>query len=287
MTETELHHQRACNWHTAANPIRTLEDARAFIDCVGFSLLYPERSLPLVPTFIGAYAGSSDGLPDARHAFADPRTPQAVELMVRLLRERGAYEMNLFAGADLIVSSTLFPFFYALVGDRNPKAAPKVRVQGATVSPLATTVFDAIQQQGPLSKGRLRELVGRELSNAALERALSELWAILKITRVDYRPDEGAFWDVLYRWSPQVVKEGINTSAPEAISAILSKFLESAIAATQDEIEQFFSYLTSRSKVREAIHALLAARELSYMTVGVKTLIRLTPAPEPRRTNHG
>src|SRR5215472_6232316 len=133
MTETELHHQRACNWHTAANPVRSLEDARAFIDRVGFSLLYPERSLPLVPTFIGAYAGSSDGLPDARHAFADPRTPQAVELMVRLLRERGAYEMNLFAGADLIVSSTLFPFFYALVGDRSPKAAPKVRVQGATV----------------------------------------------------------------------------------------------------------------------------------------------------------
>jgi hypothetical protein len=287
MTETSLHDQRAHNWSTAGNSVRTLEDARAFLDRVGFCLVYPERSLPLVPTFIGAFAGSSDGLPDARHAFADPRTPQAVELMVRLLRERGAYEMNLFAGADLIISFVLFPFFYALVGDRNPKAAPKVRVQGATVSPLATTVFEAIQQKGPLSKGKLRELVGRELSNAALDRALSELWAILKITRVDYRPDEGAFWDVLYRWSPQVVKEGINISAPEAISAILSKYLESAVAATQDEIEQFFSYLTSRSKVREAMHALLAARELSYTTVGAKTLIRLTPVPEPRRNNHG
>jgi hypothetical protein len=210
-----------------------------------------------------------------------------VELMVRLLRERGAYEMNLFAGADLVTSPALFPFFYALVSDRNPKAPPKVRAHGAAVSPLATTVFEAIQQKGPLHKGQLRELVGRELSSAALDRALSELWAILKITRVDYRQDVGAFWDVLYRWSPQVVKEGINISAPEAISAILSKYLESAIAVTQDEIEQFFSNLTSRSKVREAIHALLAARELSYMTVGVKTLIRLTPAPEPRRTNHG
>ena len=287
MTETELHHQRHWNWNTAGNPVRTLEEARGFVDRVGFCLVNPERSLPLIPTLIGAYAGSGEGLPDARHAFADPRTPQAVELMVRLLRERGAYELNLFAGADLVTSPALFPFFYALVSDRNPKARPKVRAQGAPVSPLATTVFEAIQQKGPLHKGQLRELVGRELSSAALDRALSELWAILKITRVDYRQDVGAFWDVLYRWSPQVVKEGINISGPEAISAILSKYLESAIAVTQDEIEQFFSYLTSRSKVREAIHALLAARELSYMTVGVKTLIRLTPAPEPRRTNHG
>ena len=288
MTETSLHEQRAQNWSTAGNPVRTLEEARAFVERVGCCLVYPERSLPLIPTFIGAYAGSGDRLPDAKHAFADPRTPQAVDLMVRLLRERGAYEMNLFAGADLVASPAVFPYFYALVGDRNPKAAPKIGPQGATVSPLAITVFEALQQKGPLSKNQLRGLVGRELSNAALDRALSELWAILKITRVDYTHDEGAFWDVLYRWSPQVVKEGLNISVPEAISAILSKYLESAIAATQDEMEQFFSYVTSRSKVREAIHALLAARELSYMTVGAKTLIRLTPEPEPRRVRpHG
>jgi hypothetical protein len=287
MTETSLHEQRAQNWSTAGNPVRTLEDARAFVERVGFCLIYPERSLPLIPTFIGAYAGSGDRLPDAKHAFADPRTPQAVELMVRLLRERGAYEMNLFTGADMVASPALFPYLYALVGDRNPKAPPKMGPQGTTVSPLALTVFEALQQKGPLGKNQLRGLVGRELSNAALDRALSELWAILKITRVDYKQDEGAFWDVLYRWSPQVVKEGLNISAPEAISAILSKYLQSAIAATQDEIEQFFSYMTSRSKVREAIHALLAARELSYTTVGAKTLIRLTPAPEPRRIRNG
>src|SRR5215472_2904756 len=157
MTETELHHQRHRNWNTAGNPVRTLEEARDFVDRVGFCLVYPERSLPLIPTFIGAYAGSGDGLPDARHAFADPRTAPAIELMVRLLRERGAYEMSLFPGVDLISSPALFPFFYALVSDRNPKAVPKVRAQGAVVSPLAATVFDAIQEKGPLSKGKLRE----------------------------------------------------------------------------------------------------------------------------------
>lgn len=287
MTEQDLQQLRAHKWHLDGNPVRTLEQARDFIADVGFCVMFPERTLSAAPSFIGAYTGSADRLPDAKHAFADPRSREATDLMVRLLRERSAYEMNLFPGTDLIISATLFPFFYALIGDRNPKAAPKTRAQGARVSPLGINVFEAIQKTGPVSKDRLRELVSRELSNAALDRALGELWSILKITRVDYRESEGALWDVLYRWSPQVVKEGLNISEPEAISAVLSKFLETAVAATQEEIEAFFSHMTSRSKVRESINALLSARELSFVGAGAKTLIRLAPLPEPRRRMNG
>ncbi len=288
MTERELQQQRAQIWWTNGSPVRTLEDARAFVERVGFCLMYPERTLPLVPTLIGAYAGSSQGLPDQKHAFADPRARQATDLMVRLLRERAAYEASLVGGTNLIIAAALFPFFYALVSDHNPKAPPRLKTQGMEISPLAVVVFHAIQKDGAMSKGQLREAVGRELSGAALDRALGELWAILKITRVDYREDEGAFWDVLYRWAPEAVKEGINMSAPEAISALVSKYLEAVVAASQEEIEDFFLRLTSRSKVREAINALLAARELSFVVVGSKTLIRLTPVVEDqRRRNHG
>lgn len=287
MTEQELQNLRAHKWHLDGNGVRTIEEARDYIGAVGFCLMYPERTLSAVPSFMGAYAGSAERLPDARHAFADPRSREATDLMVRLLRERSAYEMNLFPGTDLIISAVLFSYFYALVGDRNPKAPPAKRAQGARVSPLAVNVFEAVQKHGPVSKDRLRQLVSRELSDAALDRVLAELWSILKITRVNYREGEGALWDVLYRWSPDVVKEGLNISEPEAISALLSKFLESAGAASQEEIEAFFSHLTSRSKVREAINALLSARELSFVGAGPKTLIRLTPVTEPRRRIHG
>ncbi|HEU5415336.1 MAG TPA: crosslink repair DNA glycosylase YcaQ family protein, partial [Candidatus Angelobacter sp.] len=151
----------------------------------------------------------------------------------------------------------------------------------------AVDVFNAIQKNGPVSKDGLRQTVSRELSDAALDRALGELWSILKIVRVNYREGEGTLWDLLYRWSPGVVKEALDISEPEAISALLSKFLESAGAATQDEIEAFFSHLTSRSKVREAINALLSARELNFVGAGPKTLIRLAPVPEPRRRING
>lgn len=287
MTEPELQQQRAVKWRLDGNAIRTLEDARSFVTDAGFCLMYPERSLPAMPTFIGAYVGSAGELPDSRHAFSDPRAQQATELMVRLLREKSAYEIRLFEGTDVVVSAELFPFFYGLVSDRNPKGPPKAGAQGAAVSPLTINVFEAIQKHGPASKEQLRQLIGREPSNAALDRALNELWSMLKITRVDYREGQGALWDVLHRWSPKKVKEGLNISVPEAISAILCRYLETAVAATQEEVEQFFSHLTSRSKVREAVNALLAARELGFVAAGPKTLLRLAPPPPERRSNHG
>ncbi len=287
MTEPELELERAHKWRVDGSAIRTIEEARSFIGDAGFCLMYPERSLPLAPTFIGAYAGSTEKLPDAKHAFADPRTGQATELMVRLLREKSAFELKLPTGVEMIVSAQLFPFFYSLLSDRNPKAPPRTLAQGAAVSPLAVNVFGAIQEHGPVNKDRIRVLVGRELSEAALDRALNELWSVLKITRVDYREGEGAFWDVLYRWSARTIKEGLNISAPEAISALLCKYLETVIAASQEEVEQFFSQVTSRAKVREAVNALLAARELSFVSVGPKTLLRLAPAQPQRRRSHG
>jgi 23S rRNA pseudouridine2605 synthase len=290
MTESELQQQRAQLWRLDGNPIRTIEDARSFIESAGFCLMYPVRALPLVPTFVGAYIGSANGLPDTKHAFADPRAQEATDLMVRLLRERSAFEVRLLPDTNLIVSAQLFPFFYALLSDRNPKAPPTTKAQGAQVSYLAAQVFAAIQAHGPATKNQLRELLGGESSDAALDRALGELWSILKIIRVSYTSSEGAAWDVLYRWATEAVKEGLGISAPEAISALLSKYLEAVVAATQEEIEQFFSYLVPRSKVREAINALLAARELSFVVVGTRTLIQMAPVVESshdRRRVHG
>src|SRR5215467_4678179 len=102
MTEQELTDQRAANWRTGGNAMQTIEDARAFIDVVGFCLMFPERSLPVVPSFIGAFAGSSAGLPDTKRAFSDPRAQQATDLLVRLLREKSAFEMSLPNDATLI-----------------------------------------------------------------------------------------------------------------------------------------------------------------------------------------
>ncbi|HXY49533.1 MAG TPA: crosslink repair DNA glycosylase YcaQ family protein [Terriglobales bacterium] len=277
MTEQELQQARLHKWHLDGQPVRTLEDARSFIESVGFCLLYPMRPPVLVPTFVGSFVGANERLPTWQHAFADPRAQEARDLMVRLLRERTAYEANLFEENNaFLVSAAVFPYFYALVGERNPKHAPKPGPR-SEYSQLAFDALEVIRREGPISKQKLGETLGGSLSGQALDRALSELWSRLRITRVDYNRDVGSFWDVLYRWSPDAVREGIGLSVGEALSALLSQYLECVVAADQAEVEAFFGIFVSRSRVREAINALLAARELSFVHVGSRSLIQIAP----------
>jgi hypothetical protein len=278
MTDQELDQLRREKWHLNGRAVHTLEDARGFIESVGFCMLYPLRQPVLAPTFIGAWAGSDERLPTWQHAFSDPRAQEATDLMVRLLRERDAYEANQFDENNaFLVAGSIFPYFYALVGERNPKQAPKPGPRSAS-SQLACDTFELIRRAGPISMQKMREDLGGSISLVALGHALGELWSRLRITRVDYKPEEGAYWDVLYRWSPDAVREGIGLSVAEALSALISKYLDCVIAADQPEVEAFFGNFVPRSRVKEAINALLAARELDFIRVGKRSLIQITPA---------
>jgi hypothetical protein len=282
MTEQDLHQLRRELWRLDGKPIRTIEEARSFIESVGFCLMYPVRPSIPVPTFIGAFVGSDDRLPTWQHAYSDPRALAATGLMVRLLRERTAYEASIFEENNpFLVAASAFPFFYALVGERNPKLPPN-RGPRSPYSPLACDAFELITRDGPISKQKLQETLGKSISLPALDKALGELLAKLRITRVDYKPDDGgSIWDVLYRWSPDAVKEGVGLSVQQALSALLSKYLDCVIAAEQSELESFFGTFVARSRIKEAVNALLAARELSFVHVSGRSMLQITPEKEP------
>jgi hypothetical protein len=199
---------------------------------------------------------------------------------VRLLRERDAYEANLFdENNNFLVAASIFSYFYALVGERNPKQPPKPGPR-SEYSQLACDAFEVIRREGPVSKQRMQEVLGGSISLAALDHALGELWSKLRITRVNYSPSEGSSWDVLYRWSPDAVREGMNLSVGEALTALISKYLDCVVAADQPEVEAFFGNFVPRSRVKEAVNALLAARELDFIRVGSRSLIQIMP-PKP------
>jgi hypothetical protein len=277
MTDAELLHARTQKWRLDGQSVRTLEDARAFLESVGFCLMYPMRPALLVPTFIGAWVGGDDKLPMRQHAYADPRAKEATELMVRALRDQAAYEAPLMDENNaFLLAASVFPYFYALVGERNPKHAPATGPR-SPYSPLACDAFEIIRRRGPISKLKLGEMLGGSVSNAGLDRALSELWAKLRITRVDYTAAEGSVWDELSRWAPDGVREGVGISVPEALSALVSKYLDCVVAVDEGEVENFLANFVPRTRVKESIHALLAAREVSFVHVGSKSLLQVTP----------
>lgn len=277
----DLDQLRKQKWHLDGTPVRTLDQAREFIESVGFCQMYPLKPPVLAPTFIGAWIGSEDHLPTWQMAFSDSRAQDATELMVRLLRDKSAFEANLFDENNaFLVAASIFPYYYALVGERNPRQTPRPTPR-SEYSQLACDAYEIIRRDGPISKQKLLQNLAGGLTVAAVDKSLGELWSKLRITRVDYRPGEGAFWDVLYRWAPDAVREGVGLSVVESLSALLSKYLDCVIAADQQELEAFFGNVVPRSRVREAINALLAARELSFVHVGNRSLIQITPAKEP------
>jgi hypothetical protein len=78
------------------------------------------------------------------------------------------------------------------------------------------------------------------------------------------------------------VQEGMGLSIGESLSALVGKYLDCMVAAEQEDVENFFSHFVSRSRVREAIHALIAARELSFVHVGSRSLLQVAQTrPEP------
>jgi hypothetical protein len=278
VTDLELQQLRSEKWRLDGRPIQTIEAARGFLEDVGMCFMYPQRAALLVPTFVGAFVGSDDRLPEWQHAFKDPRAAQATELMVRLLREKTVFEANLLEENNgFLVAASVFPYFYALMGERNPKLPPRPGAR-SPYSQLARDLYALIQSDGALSKKKLLERLGGGLSVPALDKALAELWSKLRITRVDYSESEGSVWDLLYRWAPDAVKEGVQLSVPEALSALVSKYLDCVIAVEPAELETFFGRFVARSKVKEAVNALLAARELSFVHVGGKSMLQITPA---------
>src|ERR1700743_1313906 len=111
MTDQELQLARRERWRLDGKGVRTIEDARRFIQSAGFCLMYPQRPPLLMPTFVGAFAGSDENLPVWQRAFSDPRAVEATELMVRLLRGRDAYEANFFDENNaFLLAASVFPY---------------------------------------------------------------------------------------------------------------------------------------------------------------------------------
>ncbi len=283
----DLDQLRREKWRLDGRPVRTLEEAREFIESVGFCLMYPLKAPVLAPTFIGAWVGSEERLPTWQHAYADPRAHEATDLMVRLLRERAAYEANPFdENNGFLVAGSIFPYFYALVGERNPKHAPHGRARAPNIHSWRAmdTRSSAALAPSPSRNcwrrwaGELRRRRSTSRWRSCGRDCGSRVW-----TTARWRVRPGM---LLYRWSPDAVREGISLSVAEALSALLSKYLDCVVAADQQEVEAFFGNFVPRSRVRESINALLAARELSFVHVGNRSLIQITPAKVPVEHEH-
>jgi len=244
----------------------TLEDARTWIEETGLCLFLPRRqySAGLAPSFVEAIAGERNINPDQKWISL------AEELLVRLETDGIAVRLNLLGQPgeqpDFVVAAWVLPYVYALRGDRDWRRTPQL-TGSRQVSPLAIQAYKLLEA-GDATIPQLKHALGKEVSETAVLRAITELWQQLRIIPVVSAPGQHAKWQLLRHRFQKAIAEGASTSQVTAISVLASIYLQAVIAASMEDVELFLAPLTARSKIREVLRGLLATRQVHTISLG-------------------
>ncbi len=206
-----------------------------------------------------------------RNATPDPRQIAiAEELLIRLENDGVAVRLNLLGQAgeqpDFVVAGWVLPYVYALRGDRDWRRSPQL-TGSRQVSPLAIQAYKRLEA-GDSTIAELTFALGREVTESAVLRAITELWQQLRIIPVISAPGQPAEWQLLRQRFQKAIAEGASTSQVTAISVLASIYLQAVIAASMEEVELFLAPLTARSKVREVLRGLVATRQVHTLSLG-------------------
>ena len=276
----QLAETRLRQWHQQGEALLTMENLRSWTNAAGLVLFVPRPQIVApAPSLVEAVLGGPTATPTIE------QTAEARSLLARLVAEGLAVPLNLMgagvgtihAGApgdtpDFVVSTAVFSYVFTLRGDKAWKQPPTT--SGAfKVSPLALATYDALSRRGPLSAYDLSTEVGKEVTEAAVLRALGELWTHLRVLPLAQPDGAATLWELTSARFTKQIKAGANAGQPSALSALISLYLGQAVVASEDEIESFLAPLASRSRIRDVVHALLSARQLDTVAVEGRTML--------------
>lgn len=276
---------RVSHWRHNADPILTINMLRDWLNTSGFVLFTPrptQLAAP-APSFVEATLGAPNPAPTLAEI------EQSRSLLSRLILDGGAIPLNLLGNPtgigtetpDFLVSPLAFPFIFTLRGDKAWKQPPTT--SGATkVSPLALNTYTLLTEQAKdsgLSASGLATQLGKEVTETAVLRALTELWQHLRVLPVPQPDGAPTLWELTTTRFTKQIKAGANAGQPTALSALISLYLRQALVASEEEIETFLSPVAARSRIRDVIHALLSARQLETITVEGRTVLHIAGEP--------
>ena len=266
MTSEQLVQARAERMRQNGLGTLSLEEARTWIEETGLCLFLPKKqfSSSVAPSFVEAVAGRAEGTPDSK------LISLAEDLLIRLENDGVAVRLNLLGQPgeqpDFVVASWVLPYVYALRGDRDWRRSPQL-TGSRQVSQLAVHVYKQLEN-GDLTVSQLKQALGREVSEAGVIRAITELWQQLRIIPVIASRGQAAKWQLLRTRFQRAIAEGASTSQVTAISVLASIYLQAVIAASMEDVEVFLAALTARSKIREVIRGLVATRQVHTLSLG-------------------
>jgi hypothetical protein len=273
-TTQQLAAARAARWHQNGNGLLTIESLRDWLNGFGLVLFVP-RTLQIpapAPSFAEAILATANPGPGVAEM------EQARGMLARLAAEGAALPLNLLGSVgdapDYVVSAQIFSYIFTLRGDKAWKQPPST-AGAVKVSQLGLSAYEMLAERGAMSTAQLVTELGREVTEAAVLRALSELWGQMRVIATPQADGASTTWELTTKRFTKQIKAGINAGQPKALSALISLYLGQAVAATEEEVVTFLSPLAARSRIREVLHALMAGQQLETVVLEGKTLLHV------------
>lgn len=228
---TDLGRARATRWWVRGRRVRSIERAAAFVDDVGFALLFPTPRA-VVPSLWEAVAGED----------AEPfgsgmgKNEQRVwtwkdELPRRGLAWYGAY----LGGRGSFLSPELLSALYPAAGHPSDH-------QSLELSPAAHEIAKAIADE-PLPSATLRALIG---DRSRYQRAITELQRSLLVTTAGVH-ESGSGWPAaLVALTCEQFEVGGGTD--HALAS--RRFLETVLETTPGELGRAFRWPVAQARAR-------------------------------------
>jgi hypothetical protein len=220
--------------------VGSLQRAAAFVEDVGFALLFPKRGIEL-PSLWGVVVDRSaadEGIewgPDAERMWG---------WKDELPRRRLAWYGRFLRGRPSFLSPSLLRDLY-------PREGRPDDFEGAQLDRAAARIARVLLRSGPLASAVLREAVGMEgvAGAARFSRALSQLGRALVVTNFGTE-DQGSGWpsavlELTARAFPGVADVG---DRDEASVRAARRFLETQLAARPYELGNAFGWRAAEAR---------------------------------------
>lgn len=242
----EIKRQREFNYRrTPERRLRTIEEARTFVEEVGFCHFWPIKGVEL-PNLFHAIAGRVRPVPMEHD---DPDISKCWGWKDCALEKKWWYYGKLLRRRATLVSLAELPYFYALSENFGDLRDYVQEYEDGRMTAEAKAIYEAILENGPLDTVRLRReaRMSAESAKSRFDRALVELQVGMKVIPIGVA-QAGAWnyafvYEILQRHFPDLPEQARPIGRAEARRALVQRYLDNVVSADRKMIAKVFHVL--------------------------------------------
>jgi len=238
--------QREYNYHrTPERRLCTVEEARAFVEEVGFCHFWPIKGVES-PNLFHAIAGRVRPVPMEHD---DPDISKCWGWKDHALDKKWWYYGKFLRRRATLISLAELAYFYALSENYGDLDDYLQEYADGLMTAEAKAIYEALLEHGPLDTIRLRReaRMSAQSAKSRFDRALVELQVGLKVLPVGVA-EAGAWryafvYELLPRWFPDVPGQARAIKRSKARRVLVERYLDNVVAADRKMIGKVFHVL--------------------------------------------